>query len=1037
MSLLPVRTWLASACAAFLVACGWIDIEPALVSQAREATFGVRFTSGRLAKQPWRPCRATDTTLLVPRSQCSEPIAASTPGLDAYRRGVLAVRREQVRDSSVATLYAMALLNLRAQDSRSALDRAVASLEQARAQAPNDAGILNDLAVAYLAVGERDQALMPMLRALDVVDAALARDSTYGPARFNRALILQRLFLAGSAAHAWSAYIAGERDEEWKSEAQVHLRELAQSQDSLAPRFFSQRARQRFFALLGAWGEAVNTGNRARADSQLARATALRDSLGNAPDQSVAMTLDWLRPRATNPLIAPRIGTAFVDLAKGIALHDSARYAAGEMNLVRADESLRALKSPAAGWAAFYRAACEANLGRPGSAAKRLERTLAEATDREPALIGKATWVRGVIQLRQGNYERAHDLYQKARSLFVRAGDAPNEAAVSYLLTESLAFAGQPLTSEAEAYMGLRGLAPFRSSQYLKNLLIAVAAHARDAGLRLAVLDVLSEALVVDEAFPVPHQIAYTRWTRAEDLAVVGDTTKAFAELDTAAAAAALGSGMPAARAMADVDLARGRLLMRRDPDGSRRSLDRAVDGYRGINVVNVLPAALFQSALLATSAGDKERARSALAEAISVIERRREAFASAESQAAYYETVESVFDLAIGIELDALNTDAAFDLLERERIAIRPEARSGTGVPLMSLASLSQSIPHDMLFVTYAVLGDRVGIWYAYNGTRSYKQSLVGRDTIARLAKEAISEIRESKTPQAGARLFEILLRPIASELRRARSLAAVPDRELLSVPLAALWDSASKHYLVEDVAILTEPSASFMVAASRAARTRGAATSALVVGNPAGLTSSDTSLADLPGAEVEAKRVAALYSDHLVLAGPAANPRSVIESLSHRTIFHFAGHAVFDANRPERSYLALSDSGQSGSGRLEAREIAHLNLSNTEIVVLSACRTLPAKPSRSGAVAGIAVSFLRAGAPAIVSTLWDIADDGATDVVVAFHRGLRDGVEPAEALRDAQKAALRSKPGPRGAAGAWAAFVYTGPWTINRGSD
>src|SRR5262245_53689733 len=115
VSLPPVRSWLASACAALLVACGWTDIEPALVSQAREATFGNRFTSGRLAKQPWRACRATDTTLLVPRSRCGEPMTASTPGSDAYRRAVVAVRREQVRDSSVATLYAMALLNLRAQ----------------------------------------------------------------------------------------------------------------------------------------------------------------------------------------------------------------------------------------------------------------------------------------------------------------------------------------------------------------------------------------------------------------------------------------------------------------------------------------------------------------------------------------------------------------------------------------------------------------------------------------------------------------------------------------------------------------------------------------------------------------------------------------------------------------------------------------------------------------------------------------------------------------------------------------------------------
>jgi CHAT domain-containing protein len=241
----------------------------------------------------------------------------------------------------------------------------------------------------------------------------------------------------------------------------------------------------------------------------------------------------------------------------------------------------------------------------------------------------------------------------------------------------------------------------------------------------------------------------------------------------------------------------------------------------------------------------------------------------------------------------------------------------------------------------------------------------------------------------------------------------------------------------VVEDYATLIEPSASFMVDASRAPRPRELSRSALVVGNPTQLTPSDTSLADLPGAAAEAEQVAALYSQRKVLTGRAATRRSVIEWLSRQTVFHFAGHAVFDAARPERSYLVLSDSGQAGSGRLEAREIADLSLSNTQIVVLSACRTLPTRPTRSGAVAGLAFSFLRAGAPAIVSTLWDINDDSASGLVVAFHRGLRNGLEPADALRQAQMAALRSEEGHRRAAGTWAAFVYTGPWTLNKGSD
>jgi CHAT domain-containing protein/tetratricopeptide (TPR) repeat protein len=892
--------------------------------------------------------------------------------------------------------------------------------------------------VAYLAVAERTQELMPMLRALDAVDAALARDSTSSAARFNRALILGRLFLVRSAGPAWSAYIASERDERWKAEAREHLKALKQSQDSLAPRFFAQRARERFFALLGTWGTAISRGDRTHADSLFNQAIALRDSLGSdAADQSVAMTVEWLRMQTANPAAYARIALAFVDLANGIALHDNLACDIAGQPLSRADEALKNLKAPAARWAAFYRAACEANQRKFEAADTRLERTLRQTIDREPALVGKILWVRGVIQMRQGNYETAIDLYEKARLLFARASEVPNEAAIAFLLTESLGFAGQWPASEAEAYRALRGLGPFRSTRYLSFLLIKAAAHARRERLSLAALDILSEALIVDRTLKDYTGTAYARWTRAENLAVVGDTVGALVELDSATASAMLvPDTTTGAAAVAQAELVRGRLLQHRAPARSRFSLDRAVDAYRTLGAVNVLPDALFQSAVLAERTGDTRRARSELAEAISVIERRRASFSSAEAQAAYYETVENVFDVAIKLELEDGRTDSAFELLERERVAIRPETDAQVSAATTSLASVAGVVPHDMLFVAYAVLADRVAIWYAHERTRGYLESAVSRDTIAAIAARAVREIRESGTLEARARMFDILLRPLATQLRSAHTVAVVPDRELVAVPFAALWDSATKHYAIQEVAFLTEPSASFMVAASRATRPGRVGMSALIVGNPSKPTSSDTSLAELPGAAAEAARVAELYPEPLVLTGHAANRRSVIEALSHRAVFHFAGHAVFDPIRPERSYLALSDSGE-GTGRLEAREIARLNLSITEIVVLSACRSLPAKSSRSGTVAGVAFSFLRAGAPAIVSTLWDITDDGAADVVVAFHQGLRDGVEPSEALRRAQVAALQATDRRRSAAGTWAAFVYTGPWTLNTRSD
>ena len=386
----------------------------------------------------------------------------------------------------------------------------------------------------------------------------------------------------------------------------------------------------------------------------------------------------------------------------------------------------------------------------------------------------------------------------------------------------------------------------------------------------MAALDVLSEAGIIDDALRIPSHIAYTRWTRAQDLVAIGDTAHAFAELDTAATAAALATGVPGDRAVADVELARGRLLMKRDPERSRLSLERAVEAYRALGAVTVLPAALFQSAVLAKSAGEKERARSMLAEAISVIERRRAAFTSADAQAAYYETVENVFDVAIQIELDGGSKDAAFDLLERERVAIRPETHSPDAAPMTSFVAISGSIPHDMLFVTYAVLADRVAIWYAHEGTRVLSR-VSSRSRYNRAPRTGCDAVRSE--PREAVRLEHNCSRFCCDHSRpnydELTSWPWCPDRELVAVPFAALWDSTTKRFVVEDHAILTEPSASFMVASARAARSLHRAMSALVVGNPAEVTSPDTALADLPGAAAEAQQVAALYTQRIVSDG------------------------------------------------------------------------------------------------------------------------------------------------------------------------
>jgi CHAT domain-containing protein len=173
----------------------------------------------------------------------------------------------------------------------------------------------------------------------------------------------------------------------------------------------------------------------------------------------------------------------------------------------------------------------------------------------------------------------------------------------------------------------------------------------------------------------------------------------------------------------------------------------------------------------------------------------------------------------------------------------------------------------------------------------------------------------------------------------------------------------------------------------------------------------------------------VAALYEKATLLIGARAQRDSVLARLRTANVFHFAGHAVFSGDRPELSFLALATpSDSSAPSALTAREISQLHLSYLDLVVLSACHTLNARSSRTGGIAGLAASFLRAGAPAVVSTLWDVSDDMSGALLATFHKRLQAGIPAAAALREAQLETLKSNAGQQTAPAIWAAFVYAG---------
>jgi tetratricopeptide (TPR) repeat protein len=287
--------------------------------------------------------------------------------------------------------------------------------------------------------------------------------------------------------------------------------------------------------------------------------------------------------------------------------------------------------------------------------------------------------------------------------------------------------------------------------------------------------------------------------------------------------------------------------------------------------------------------------------------------------------------------------------------------------------------------------------------------------------------------------KLFADLLAPVIDALPAGDAPVLIePHGPLWLLPFAALRlpDGSA---LVDRWPIVHGPSADTIAEVRRAPhRIAPDARRALVVGNPA-LGSIDAGsmklhLGPLPGAEEEARRIAAMFPEGRaeLLTGAAADRATVEARMPGVDVVHLATHAVALPSDPLASFVALSPPGS--DGMLMARRVLGLSLraaagaadqNDTDLVVLSACQTGLGLVAGDGVI-GLTRAFLVAGARSVVVSLWSVSDDATAALMTAFYDAyLRHG-DKAAALRAAmvQVRAMPDFSAPR----CWAPFVLVG---------
>jgi CHAT domain-containing protein len=283
--------------------------------------------------------------------------------------------------------------------------------------------------------------------------------------------------------------------------------------------------------------------------------------------------------------------------------------------------------------------------------------------------------------------------------------------------------------------------------------------------------------------------------------------------------------------------------------------------------------------------------------------------------------------------------------------------------------------------------------------------------------ARNAVIGAMDQATKKAALQsAYARLITPIADLLPKNADdrVVIIPQGALFLVPFQALQNEQGE-YLIQNHTLQVVPSIQALeFVQQRQSQRKG---QPLIVGNPNPM---PENLDRLPGAEAEAQVIGKMLKTEAII-GAQATEAGMVERMEKSNLLHFATHGLLDDSRGFGGAIALVK-GPGNDGLLTADEIFPLRL-QADLAVLSACDTGRGRITGDGVI-GLSRSFMSAGVPSVVVSLWAVPDQPTQVLMTDFYRQLQRQPDKAKALRQAMLNTMQQYPQPND----WAGFTLVG---------
>lgn len=401
-------------------------------------------------------------------------------------------------------------------------------------------------------------------------------------------------------------------------------------------------------------------------------------------------------------------------------------------------------------------------------------------------------------------------------------------------------------------------------------------------------------------------------------------------------------------------------------------------------------------------------------ARAFAQMEEGRTALSEPSSRIAFVATLQEFYDSYVDFLVTRKREREALEAADhsRARLLLERLGRGDQRLRSVRVAEFQRVAKRlDATLLSYWLAPRQSYLW-AVTSDAVELHVLPGQDKLCPQVDAYQAVVQRSRDPVAeqrpeGRALFDALVVPAQSHLPRGARALLVLDGCLHQLNFETLPAPGSPaRYWIDDVTLSVAPSLGALDAVA-GPRVPARARSLLVIGAPL---SASQEFPPLAQAEREVRELKDLFPPERVEAhtGAGADPSVYTRARPGRFgLIHFAAHATASRDSPLDSAVVLSPKGD--DYKLYARDVLNAPLT-ADVVTLSACHSAGARAYAGEGLVGLAWAFLSAGSRNVVAGLWNVEDASTAELMEALYRGLRDGHDPADALRGAKLALLHS---------------------------